>query len=431
MRSGRTILAAPPRPQPRGIPTIDSTRTVFWADDAVQMIDQRLLPERCEVIALRSVDAVAAAIRSMAVRGAPAIGAAAAYGMALAARASAGRASAGHDSSERASTRASTAHPSQSAAGDDIARLRTDLDRAAATLIAARPTASNLAWAVHRLLAAFERSGGGDAYAAAAVLLAEAEAIADADIATNRRMGAYGAALLPDVATVLHHCNTGALATVDYGTALGVVRAAHEGGKRVHVIVDETRPRLQGAKLTCWELDRLGIPHTLIVDGAAAWRMAHGGIDAVLVGADRIAANGDAANKIGTYGLAILARHHGVPFYVVAPTSTVDLQTPGGEAIVIEERDGDEVTHVEGHAVAPEGTPAFNPAFDVTPQSLISAIVTEEGVVRPPFAVGLRDAVANAGARDHGSAASLARAATPSGASTGAMSAPPREATAA
>lgn len=406
--------AAPPRPQPRGIPTIDSTRTVFWADDAVQMIDQRLLPARHEVIALRSVDAVADAIRTMAVRGAPAIGAAAAYGMALAARAS--------------RAQLSTARTSEPVGMDDSARLRADLDAAAATLIAARPTASNLAWAVARMLDAFERSGGRDT---AAMLLAEAEAIADADIATNRRMGAYGAALLPDEATVLHHCNTGALATVDYGTALGVVRAAHEGGKRVHVIVDETRPRLQGAKLTCWELGRLGIPHTLIVDGAAAWRMAQGGIDAVLVGADRIAANGDAANKIGTYGLAILARHHGVPFYVVAPTSTIDLQTPGGEAIVIEERDGDEVTHVEGHAVAPDGTPAFNPAFDVTPQSLITAIVTEEGVVRPPFAAGLRDAVANAGARDHGSAAPLARAATPSGGATGAMSAPPREATAA
>ncbi|MEO8084462.1 MAG: S-methyl-5-thioribose-1-phosphate isomerase [Ardenticatenales bacterium] len=377
--------------------TPSTPRTVFWADDAVQLIDQRLLPARFEVIALRDVGALADAIRAMAVRGAPAIGAAAAYGMALAARTSA----------------AGGPH--------DVARLRADLDAAAGTLNAARPTASNLAWAVDRMRAVAEThfarldvASSGDAAeratfqrsaaAIAAALLAEAEAIAEADIATNRRMGAHGAALLPDDATVLHHCNTGALAAVDYGTALGVVRAAHEAGKRVHVIVDETRPRLQGAKLTCWELGRLGVEHTLIVDGAAAWRMAQGGVDAVLVGADRVAANGDAANKIGTYGLAIAAKHHGVPFYVVAPTSTIDLGAANGDGIVIEERDGDEVTGVDGHAVAPAGTHAYNPAFDVTPQALITAIVTEEGVVRAPFGTGLRDAVANARARATASA---------------------------
>ncbi|MFN8422652.1 MAG: S-methyl-5-thioribose-1-phosphate isomerase [Anaerolineae bacterium] len=359
---------------------MDSTqRTVFWADDAVQLIDQRLLPARFEVIALRDVPAVADAIRAMAVRGAPAIGAAAAYGMALAARA-------------------------LTAGGQrDVARLRAGLDEAAGALKAARPTASNLAWAVDRMLgvaaADMRALAEVDGASIAARLLAEAEAIADADIATNRRMGAHGAALLPDDATVLHHCNTGALATVDYGTALGVVRAAHEAGKRVRVIVDETRPRLQGAKLTCWELGRLGIEHTLIVDGAAAWRMAQGGVDAVLVGADRVAANGDAANKIGTYGLAIAAKHHGVPFYVVAPTSTIDLGAANGDGIVIEERDGDEVTRFDGHAVAPAGTRAYNPAFDVTPHPLVTAIVTEEGVVRAPFGTGLRDAVANARAR--------------------------------
>ena len=345
---------------------------MFWADDAVQLIDQRLLPARVEVIALRSVDAVADAIRAMAVRGAPAIGAAAAYGMALAAR---------------------------TAAADgrtDAAQLRAALDGAAATLVAARPTASNLAWAVERL----RRVAADEPDDVAAAVLAAAEWIAAADVVANRRMGAHGAALLPDGATVIHHCNTGALATVDYGTALGVVRAAHEAGKAVHVIVDETRPRLQGAKLTCWELDRLGIPHTLIVDGAAAWRMAAGGVDAVLVGADRIAANGDTANKIGTYGLAIAARHHGIPLYVVAPTSTVDLATPDGGAIVVEARADDEVTCVDGQPIAPPGTAAYNPAFDVTPAALVTAIVTEEGVVRPPFADGLRDAVANARARE-------------------------------
>lgn len=350
---------------------------MFWADDAVQLIDQRLLPARVEVIALRSVDAVADAIRAMAVRGAPAIGAAAAYGMALAVTAAAdGR--------------------------TDAAQLRAALDGAAATLVAARPTASNLAWAVERMRGVAASTPTDDL---AAALLAEAEAIAAADVVANRRMGAHGAALLPDGATVIHHCNTGALATVDYGTALGVVRAAHEAGKAVHVIVDETRPRLQGAKLTCWELDRLGIPHTLIVDGAAAWRMAAGGVDAVLVGADRIAANGDAANKIGTYGLAIAARHHGIPLYVVAPTSTVDLATPDGGAIVVEARAADEVTCVDGQPIAPPGTAAYNPAFDVTPAALVTAIVTEEGVVRPPFADGLRDAVANARAREAARAA--------------------------
>lgn len=358
-------------------------RTVFWQDHAVRMIDQRRLPEALEVLTLRDAPAVAAAIRDMAIRGAPAIGAAAAFGLALAAQSSPAR---------------------------DVAALRSDLESAAAILRAARPTAVNLGWAIDRVLRVVDEALGGvdrslhriaapapdipDAPdALRALVLAEAERIADADVATNRRMGANGAALLPDVATVIHHCNTGALAAVDFGTALGVVRAAHESGKQIHVLVDETRPRLQGAKLTTWELGQLGIPHTLIVDGAAGYHLASGQVHAVLVGADRVAANGDTANKIGTYPLAVVARENGVPFYVVAPTSTVDLAAPDGAAIPIEMRDPAEVTHIGGSAISPAGTAAANPAFDITPHRYISAIITEAGVVRPPFDSGLRAAV--------------------------------------
>jgi methylthioribose-1-phosphate isomerase len=355
-------------------------RTVFWQDHTVRMIDQRRLPEALEVLTLRDAPAVAAAIRDMAIRGAPAIGAAAAYGLALAAATSPAR---------------------------DVAGMRGDLESAAAILRAARPTAVNLGWAIDRVLHAVDESLGAadvslyrtavtnsdSADALRAFILAEAERIADADVATNRRMGANGAALLPDEATVIHHCNTGALAAVDYGTALGVVRAAHEAGKRIHVLVDETRPRLQGAKLTTWELGQLGIPHTLIVDGAAGYHLASGRVAAVLVGADRVAANGDTANKIGTYPLAVVARENGVPFYVVAPTTTVDLAAPDGAAIPIEMRDPAEVTHIGGVAISPAGTAAANPAFDITPHRYISAIVTEAGVVRPPYDSGLLAAV--------------------------------------
>jgi methylthioribose-1-phosphate isomerase len=230
-------------------------------------------------------------------------------------------------------------------------------------------------------------------------LLAEAQRIADEDVEICRRMGAKGAALLPDPATVIHHCNTGALAAVDHGTALGVVRSAHEAGKQVHVFVDETRPRLQGARLTTWELKRLGIQQTLIADSAAGFHLQQGNIDAVLVGADRVAANGDTANKIGTYGLAVLAKENGVPFYVVAPASTVDLAVATGAGIPIEERDPAEVTEVAGQRIAPEGVNAANPAFDVTPHRYVTAIVTEEGVVYPPFVEGLKAAVEAAEAR--------------------------------
>lgn len=321
---------------------------------------------------LRTVDEVVEAIKTMAVRGAPAIGATAAYGMALAAR---------------------------SSAAADAAGLRSDLARTAATLGAARPTAVNLRWATDQMLAAFEalaQSPGADVAALRDAVLAAAEALADADVAANRAMGALGAALLPDGATVIHHCNTGALATVDYGTALGVVRAAHEAGKGIRVLVDETRPRLQGARLTAWELARLSIPHALIVDSAAGWHLQQGGVDAVLVGADRVAANGDVANKIGTYPLAVVAHENGVPFYVVAPTSTIDPRAASGAAIPIELRADDEVTTIDGVRVAPEGVHVANPAFDITPHRYITAIITEAGVVWPPFDAGLAAAIAAA-----------------------------------
>ncbi len=347
-------------------------RTVYWRDARVHMIDQRLLPEREQDLVLERPAEVAEAIADMAVRGAPAIGAAAAYGLAL------------------------SAHRSEAG---DAAGLRADLERDAAILRAARPTASNLAWALDRMLARFDAAlaaGEQDPDTLRALALAEAERIADEDVATNRSMGAHGAALLPEAATVIHHCNTGALATVDYGTALGVIRAAHEAGKRMRVLVDETRPRLQGARLTSWELARLGIDQTLIADGAAGSFLQAGGVDAVLVGADRVAINGDTANKIGTYPLAVVARENGVPVYVVAPTSTIDAGCASGAEIPIEERDPRELTELAGRRIPPEGVHAANPAFDITPARYISAIVTEMGVVRAPFEPGLRAAIAAA-----------------------------------
>jgi len=282
------------------------------------------------------------------VRGAPAIGVAAAYALAVEAR---------RGGSER--------------------RLR----QVAETLVRARPTAVNLAWAVKRMSARFG--------AEAAALLGEAHAIRDEDEAACRRLGALGAALLPQRATVLTHCNAGALATAGYGTALGVVRAAVEAGNPVSVLADETRPFFQGARLTAWELHRDGIPVTILTDGMAGWLMARGEVSCVVVGADRIAANGDVANKIGTYGLAVLAAHHGLPFYVAAPWSTVDRATATGAAIPIEERASDEVMIINGQRIGPAGVAARYPAFDVTPAALVTAIITERGVVAAPLAEGL------------------------------------------
>jgi methylthioribose-1-phosphate isomerase len=346
-------------------------RTVFWDYDAntVKMIDQRLLPWELEIAEFADYQEVARAITEMYVRGAPAIGAAAAFGMALAAQ--------------------------QSAAGDRKGLLN-DLEAAADNLNAARPTAVNLSWAVARQMRRASDPDLGSADDIRAALLAAAQRIADYDVALNKRMGAYGAELVPDNATILHHCNTGALATVDWGTALGVIFSAHEQGKNVHVLVDETRPRLQGARLTAWELEQRGISFDIIADNAAGHFMRRGEVDIVLVGSDRTAANGDVANKIGTYKLAVVARETGVPFYPVVPTSTIDLNLANGDLIPIEERSPDEVLCVAGTRVAPERATARNPAFDVTPHRYVTGIVTEVGVVYPPFVKNLAEAVARA-----------------------------------
>ncbi len=330
--------------------------TVAWRGRRLRLLDQRALPQRVHYLTCASVSEVVAAIRDLAVRGAPAIGAAGAYGVALAA----------------------ATIPSR-------ARVRA----AAARLVGARPTAVNLSWGVERVLRAFE-SGGADA------ALDEAHRIAAEDVAANRALGAHGAALVPDGARVLTHCNAGALACVGYGTALGVIRAAAEEGKAPQVWIDETRPVLQGARLTAWELDRLGIPHTLVADARAGALMAAGEVDLVVVGADRVAANGDVANKIGTYSLAVLAHHHGVPFVVAAPTPTIDLATADGASIPVEERSPDEVTELGGVQTAPRGTRALNRAFDVTPARLVDAIVTERGIARRPFRRSLRAVSAQA-----------------------------------
>ncbi len=257
----------------------------------------------------------------------------------------------------------------------------------------------NLSWGTARLLELAEATVLPNVDDLRSALLAEAEALADEDVAINRRMGFNGAALIPDGANLLHHCNTGALAAVDFGTALGVVFACQEQGKAIHVWVDETRPRLQGARLTAWELMRAGMPMHLIADNAAGMLMRTGKVDAVIFGADRVAANGDVANKVGSYKLAVVARENDIPVYSVVPTSTVDLNLPDGDHIPIEERDAHEVTHIEGVAIAPEGVPVYNPAFDVTPHKYVTAIVTEEGVCYPPFTTSLRAAKAAAEAR--------------------------------
>ena len=314
------------------------------AADAVRLLDQRRLPAVETWLSLGSAEEVADAIRTLAVRGAPAIGVAAAYGLAVEARRGAGEGA---------------------------------LRRAAERIAKARPTAVNLEWAVRRMS---RRIGEG-----AAALLSEAHAIRNEDEEACRRIGSLGAPLLPPEARVLTHCNAGALATAGYGTALGIVRAAREAGRLEMVFAGETRPFFQGARLTAWELARDGIPVTVITDSMAGWLMARGEISCVVVGADRIAANGDVANKIGTYTLAVLASHHRIPFYVAAPWSTVDLATPSGAGIPIEERSADEVVRIAGQLVAPENVPARYPAFDVTPAALVSAIVTERGVFRPPY----------------------------------------------
>ncbi|HKZ31436.1 MAG TPA: S-methyl-5-thioribose-1-phosphate isomerase [Vicinamibacteria bacterium] len=336
--------------------------TVAWENGVVVMIDQRRLPAEESLLRCRDHHEVAAAIRDMAIRGAPAIGVAAALGLALGA----------------SLTRA------------EGADLRSEWSDMCAALAATRPTAVNLFWAIERMRRRFETLAGEGGETLRKALLAEALAIQHEDLLACQRMGDLGAELLPQQARILTHCNAGALATAGYGTALGVVRSAARLGKLAAVFADETRPWLQGARLTVWELMQDGIEATLIADGAAGHLMARGEINAVVVGADRIAANGDVANKIGTYAVAILAKEHGLPFYVAAPVSTLDLHTPTGEDIPIEERPAHEVTQIAGHRVAPEGTRVRNPAFDVTPHRYVTAIVCERGVARPPFVDSLR-----------------------------------------
>jgi methylthioribose-1-phosphate isomerase len=339
-------------------------RTIEWdARGTVKMIDQRKLPLEYVVVEFDDYRDVATSIREMYIRGAPAIGAASAFGMALAARQS------------QATTRAG---------------LLADLETASEVLCATRPTAINLFWAAERMMGVARGLEGEGVAAIRQALVAEAQAIADEDIDINRRMGAYGAELIEDGFNILTHCNAGALATVDYGTALAVVRAAHEQGKSIHVWVDETRPRLQGARLTSWELMNEGIPMTLIADNVAGHLMRTGRVDIVVVGSDRTAANGDVANKIGTYKLAVLAKENGIPFYAVVPTSTIDLAVACGDDIPIEERDPIEVTHVRECQVAPYGVRVLNVAFDVSPHRYVTGIITENGIAYPPFEQTLR-----------------------------------------
>jgi methylthioribose-1-phosphate isomerase len=343
-------------------------RTIEWDAGQVRLIDQRHLPEAYQISTFKDCEGVARAIREMYIRGAPAIGAAAAFGMALAAR----------------NSPATTPE-----------ELLTDLQRAAELLRATRPTAVNLSWGIERMLRRAEAAmaAGADVKATVHALVREAQNLADEDVDLNQRLGSYGLRVVPQGARILTHCNAGALATVDYGTALGVVRTAHEQGRQIHVFVDETRPRLQGARLTAWELMREGIPMTLIADNAAGHLMRVGQIDLVLVGADRVAANGDVANKIGTYKLAVVAQANGIPFYVAAPTSTVDLSLPTGDDIPIEERPPQEVTHIGGVCIVPEGVRVCNPAFDVTPHRYVTGIITEKGVIYPPWERNLSEAV--------------------------------------
>jgi methylthioribose-1-phosphate isomerase len=340
------------------LPTID------WQDDAIVMVDQRKLPGQELYLRCRTAQEVARAIRTMVIRGAPAIGVAAAMGIAL-------------------GMRKSTAKGTR--------QFAVDFQKTCDMMASTRPTAVNLFWAIDRMKAVFADAAqaGQSADEIAARLEKEARTIHDEDVAACRAMGGHGAAVVPDGARVLTHCNAGALATAGYGSALGVIRAAVEQGKRIAVIADETRPFLQGARLTAWELVREGINTTVITESMAGPLMRAGEIDMVVVGADRIAANGDTANKIGTYTVAVLAHEHKVPFYVAAPLSTIDLATPDGDRIPIEERDQREVSHLGAARLTPEGAHIRNPAFDITPSRYITGIITERGIFRPPFAESL------------------------------------------
>jgi len=344
--------------------------TIAWQDDDIVMVDQRKLPAAEIYVTCKSVNDVAKAIKTMVIRGAPAIGVCAAMGLAL-----------GAARSKATGTKQFT----------------TEFQRNCEQLAATRPTAVNLFWAIEKMKRAFSDGAlaGESVDQLKARLRTAADRIHDQDVASCRAIGAFGAALVPQEANILTHCNAGALATAGYGTALGVIRGAVEAGRKVKVLADETRPFLQGARLTAWELVKDGIDTTVITDNMAGAIMRAGGIDLVVVGADRIAANGDTANKIGTYSVAVLAREHGIPFYVAAPWSTIDLSTTDGDAIPIEERSAREVTHVGSQQLAPDGAQVRNPSFDVTPAKYITAIITERGVYRAPFEESLKSAIDN------------------------------------
>ena len=343
-------------------------KTIAWKDDRVVMIDQRKLPMQERYVVCKGYRSVIRAIKGLVIRGAPAIGVAAAMGVALGAL----------------KIRANNREQFQGKLGS-ICR----------EIVAARPTAVNLAWAVERMRRVADETSHRGVKGIKSRLVEEALKILDEDIAINQAMGRHGQKLLKDRSRVLTHCNAGALATGGYGTAIGVVRAAVEAGKRIEVFADETRPFLQGARLTAWELKESGIPVTVITDNAAGYFMQHGKVDAVIVGADRIAANGDVANKIGTYMVAVLAKTHKIPFYVAAPLSTIDASVKSGKEIPIEQRDEKEVTHFQGRRTAPRGVAAQNPAFDVTPHRYVSAIITEKGIITPPFKAKIRRLLAS------------------------------------
>jgi len=332
--------------------------TMEWKDGSLLLLDQTRLPLEVKYVNCRSAQDVADAIKTMKVRGAPAIGAAAAYGLALAALTNTGL---------------------------DKQEFINDIREKAKILAATRPTAVNLFWALDRMTDLLDRPGNDRVDRLRDLLINEAHRILIEDIEMNRNIGRFGSELIPDQASVLTHCNAGALATGGYGTALGVIRTAHEQGKNISVFADETRPLLQGARLTAWELMQDGIPVTLVTDNMAGYMMKRGMIDLAVVGADRITANGDVANKIGTYTVAVLCKEHKIPFYVAAPASTIDMNLPSGEEIPIEEREPSEVTAVFGKVVAPPGVKVFNPAFDITPNGMVTAIITDRGIIRPPY----------------------------------------------
>lgn len=341
-------------------------RSIEWLEDqkALRLLDQRKIPAEITYVTYTSAEDIAEAIKDMVVRGAPAIGVSAAYGLAVAA---------------------------WDCPSDQLSEVMAYVAQADEILRKSRPTAVNLFWALDQMEKRVTAEDPSTAPEYRRAVVDTAHALAREDIEINKAIGQAALEIIPDDVTFIHHCNTGGIATVDYGTALGMIRIAHEAGRKVHVYVDETRPRLQGSRLTSWELEQLGISHQIIVDGASGFVMKNKTVDMCVVGCDRVAINGDVANKIGTYNLAIVAKEHNVPFYVAAPISTIDPETPSGDQIEIEERDKEEITVIEGSRVAPKNADVLNPAFDITPAHLVSGIITEKGIIYPPFEENLKE----------------------------------------